>query len=181
MLGGVFEDSPWVAGGAWCERPFADTADLHGTMCRIVARANIDSRRSLIRAHPDLAGKAAVAGELTEASAREQAGVGLDRMTQEEFERFHRLNDAYRTRFGFPFIIAVRGHTRDSILTSFEARLGNSSDAEECEALRQIERIAWFRLDDLTTTDLAVEDRSPGDRTTKGRQPQNPDPPRSFA
>ena len=101
----------------------------------------------LICAHPDLAGKAALAGELTDASTSEQAGAGLDTLSKEEFDRFHRLNEAYKSKFGFPFILAVKGHDKHSILASFENRLENEQDDERIEALRQISEIARFRLE----------------------------------
>ena len=110
--------------------------------------APIERKLALIRAHPDLAGRAAIAGELTAASTREQASAGLDRLSPEEYRRFHALNDAYRARFGFPFIIAVRENTRESILQSFEARLGNERDAEVRTALEEIGKIVRLRLAD---------------------------------
>ena len=103
----------------------------------------------MIRAHPDLAGKAARAGALTDESSREQSGAGLDRLSDGEYERFHRLNQAYSDRFGFPFIIAVTGHTKQTILDAFEARLGNDPAAERAEALRNIGLIGQFRLCEL--------------------------------
>ena len=103
----------------------------------------------LIRAHPDLAGKAARAGALTDESSREQSGAGLDRLSDGQYERFHRLNQAYRDRFDFPFIIAVKGHTKQTILDAFEARLGNDPAAERAEALRNIGLIGQFRLFEL--------------------------------
>ena len=114
-----------------------------------IAAAGDDARLALIRAHPDLAGKTARAGALTEHSRSEQRGAGLDRLSEEEFERFHRLNSAYRERFGFPFIVAVRNHTKDSILEAFERRLGNNRATEIDEALRNIGAIGRFRLLDL--------------------------------
>ena len=98
---------------------------------------------------PDLAGKAALAGELTAESTSEQKGAGLDRLDAEEFAKFHRLNDAYKAKFDFPFILAVRGHDKHSILAAFETRLLNDAESERAEALRQIARIAGFRLADL--------------------------------
>ena len=148
-LGAVFEDSPWVARAAWPARPFASVEALHDAMAAAVDAAGETKQLALIRAHPDLAGKAARAGALGEHSTREQAGAGLDQLSADEFARFHRLNDAYAARFGFPFIIAVRGHTRESILAAFEKRLANNRDAEIAEALDNIGRIACFRLADL--------------------------------
>lgn len=147
-LGAVFEHSPWVAERAFERRPFRDVAALHEAMVAVVDEAGEEAQLELIRAHPDLAGRAAVAGELTESSSREQAGAGLDRLSPEAYARFHRLNDAYRERFGFPFVLAVRGHTAHTILASFEERLANSPEAERVRALREIAAIARFRLDD---------------------------------
>jgi 2-oxo-4-hydroxy-4-carboxy-5-ureidoimidazoline decarboxylase len=148
-LGGVFEHSPWVADGAWAARPFASIDALHAAMCEVVAGAGRERQLALIRTHPELAGKAAVRGELTDASTREQRGAGLDQCSPDEYARLTELNAAYTARFGFPFILAVRGHTRQSIIDNMAARLGNGHDAERAEALRQIERIAAFRLADM--------------------------------
>ena len=148
-FGDTFENSPWVAEKAFEKRPFASIDALHRAMCEAVAAADRDAQLTLIRAHPDLAGKAALGGELTAASSREQAGAGLDRLTEAEYRRFHALNDAYRARFGFPFVLAVKGHTKTSILDAFETRLTHSPDAERGAALAEIFRIARFRLDAL--------------------------------
>ncbi len=148
-LGAVFEDSPWVAEAAWAARPFASPDALWRAMTGTVAAADGDTRLALIRAHPDLAGKVARAGALGAHSTREQAGIGLDRLSDAEYARFHLLNDAYLARFGFPFVVAVRGHTRDSILADFETRLENDYDGEIAEALRNIGLIAKFRLADM--------------------------------
>ncbi|MCX7668485.1 MAG: 2-oxo-4-hydroxy-4-carboxy-5-ureidoimidazoline decarboxylase [Anaerolineae bacterium] len=145
-LGSIFEHSPWVAEGAYAAAPFATVEALHAAMVRVVDRAGLDRQLALIRAHPDLAGKAALAGELTAESTSEQKGAGLDRLSPEEYAEFHRLNDAYKAKFGFPFIIAVRGHDRHSILAAFETRLLNDAESERAEALAQIARIAGFRL-----------------------------------
>lgn len=148
-LGHVYEGSPWVARGAAGARPFASVADLHAAMDRVVAEADDARQRGLIRAHPDLAGRAAIDGALTDASAEEQAAAGLDRLTPDEHARFHRLNDAYREAFGFPFVLAVRGLDKEAILASFEERLGNAPDAERERALREVSTIARFRLEEL--------------------------------
>ena len=148
-LGPVFEHSPWIARDAWDARPFASAGDLFEAMAAAISAAEDDAKLALIRAHPDLAGKAARAGALTDHSTREQQGAGLDRLSDEEFERFHRLNSAYRARFGFPFIVAVRGLSEDGILEAFERRLGNDEAAEMDEALRNIGLIGRFRLFDL--------------------------------
>ncbi|HEY4317105.1 MAG TPA: 2-oxo-4-hydroxy-4-carboxy-5-ureidoimidazoline decarboxylase [Herbaspirillum sp.] len=149
LLGGIFEHSPWVAAQAFRERPFAAIADLHAAMLHAVEGAGLDAQLELIRAHPELAGKAALRGELTAESTREQQGAGLDACSKEEFERLHALNDAYNGKFGFPFIVAVRGHTRDSILALMAQRLQNANETEIRQALHQIYRIAAFRLEDI--------------------------------
>lgn len=149
VLGAVFEHSPWIAEIACAAGPFADRDALHGAMMAAIDGAGEAAQLALIRAHPDLAGKAARAGALTDESSREQSGAGLDRLSDAEYERFHRLNQAYGDRFGFPFIIAVKGHTKQSILDAFEARLANDPGAERAEALRNIGLIGQFRLFDL--------------------------------
>jgi OHCU decarboxylase len=149
LFGGVFEHSPWVAEQAFDGGPFDSLEALHAAMVKAMCRAPRAQQFALIRAHPDLAGRAAVAGNLTAASSAEQAGAGLDQCTPAEFERFQELNARYQDRFSFPFILAVKGRTREEILTLFEQRLHNSIEAEFAEALRQIARIARLRLDDL--------------------------------
>lgn len=148
-LGGVFEHSPWVAERAWAARPFADLDALHRAMVATVDGATTDDKLALIGAHPDLAGKAARAGDLTRHSTREQAGAGLDRLSKAEYARFHALNDAYRARFEFPFIIAVKEHDKAGILAAFERRLGHERDAEIAEALANVALIAKYRLMDM--------------------------------
>ena len=149
ILGGVFEHSPWIAENAAAGRPYADIASLHAAMRQQVEQADRAARLALIRAHPELAGKAAIRGELTAESSREQKGAGLDLCSAEEFDRLHALNSAYNKKFGFPFIVAVRGHTRTSILDLMEHRLQNDSETEMQECLQQIYRIALFRLQDM--------------------------------
>lgn len=145
-LAGIFEHSPWVAERVLAQRPFASLDALHAAMCAAVQGAGSELQLALIRAHPQLAGKAAVRGELTAASTNEQRGAGLDQCSPEEFAAITRLNGEYDARFGFPFILAVKGHTRDSIIANMRARIGHDREAEIAEALRQIERIARFRL-----------------------------------
>ena len=149
LLSEVFEHSPWVAHAVVDHRPFRDVEQLHREMCAAVAAAPRASRLALIRTHPDLAVKAAIAAELTEASSREQTGAGLDRLAPDQYSRFHRLNAEYRRRFGFPFIIAVRGYDAAGILDEFTRRLENTREEEERKAVAQIERIARFRLEEL--------------------------------
>lgn len=148
-VGALYEHSPWIAALAWHHRPFADRDSLREAMQRIVRDASRARQLDLIRAHPDLAGRLARASTLTSHSAHEQGGLGLDRLSDEEYDRFDRLNAAYRTRFGMPFIIAVRAQTRDGVMTAFETRLRHDPEAEIASALEQIDRIAAFRLADL--------------------------------
>ena len=146
-LADIFEDSPWVAEAVAERRPFQSLRSLHAAMVGAVDDAGKRKQADLIRAHPDLAGKAAIAGELSDESSREQAGAGLDALSPEEFERFERLNDTYRARFGFPFIIAVREHDKASILSEFERRTEHSDEEEFRQALCEIAKIARYRLD----------------------------------
>ena len=150
-LGGVFEQSPWVADRAFDARPFASSEALHAAMVAVVLRAAREERLALIRAHPDLGGKAARAGAMSAPSVAEQSSAGLDRLTDEEYARFERLNAAYREKFGFPFVIAVRRHDKRAILAAFEARLGNGVDDEMQAALGQIAEIARLRLEAITS------------------------------
>ena len=145
-LGDVFENSPWLVERATEQRPFASRDTLRSTLMEIMLAASDDEKLALIRAHPDLAGKTARAGDLTGHSTREQASAGLDSLTDAEFDRFNWLNNAYREAFGFPFIIAVLDHTKETILTAFESRLKNSRTAEIEEAIRNIGRIVSLRV-----------------------------------
>jgi 2-oxo-4-hydroxy-4-carboxy-5-ureidoimidazoline decarboxylase len=147
-VGGVYEHSAWVADRVAEQRPFQDRAQLISAMRLVVETATDWRKLELIRAHPDLAGKLARAGGLGVESAREQAGLGLDRLSDDEFERFTDLNTRYRERFGFPFVICVRLTDKPGILQSFEARLEHGEREEIGEALRQIHRIARLRLGD---------------------------------
>lgn len=148
-LGGIFEHAPWVAEAVFAQRPFDDLAALHRAMEAAIDAAGPTRQLELIRNHPDLAGKAALAGDLTEASSREQSGAGLNRLTPEEYARFGRLNAAYRERFEFPYILAVAGRDKHAILHDFEQRLANSREAELRRALHEIGRIGRFRLEAL--------------------------------
>ncbi len=148
-LGFLFEGSPWIAAQAWETRPFASVSGLYAALCSVMYAASREQQLALICAHPDLAGKAAIAGELTPDSRREQASAGLDRLSPDEFARFTRLNSAYRERFGFPFVICVREHTKESILAAFARRLEHQRDAEIVTALDEIAKIAKLRLDPL--------------------------------
>ncbi|MGU7780372.1 2-oxo-4-hydroxy-4-carboxy-5-ureidoimidazoline decarboxylase [Burkholderia sp. PU8-34] len=148
-LAGIFEHSPWVAEAAAGVRPFASIDALHETMSGAVEAAGEARQLALINAHPELAGKAAVRGELTAESTREQSGAGLDQCTQDEFDKLQTLNRTYREKFGFPFILAVRGYDRHGIIANFESRVNHSRTEELRTSLDQIYRIARFRLDDL--------------------------------
>lgn len=150
LVGPVFEHSPWIAAGAWARRPFASVEALHAAMCDIVRAAGEEKQLALIRAHPDLVGKLALAGQLTKESTGEQASAGLDRLTPEEVELFQTNNAAYQAKFGFPFIICARLNKKDAILNGFKVRLQNSREQEIQAALREIFKIAELRLRDLT-------------------------------
>ncbi|ATJ84025.1 2-oxo-4-hydroxy-4-carboxy-5-ureidoimidazoline decarboxylase [Halomonas beimenensis] len=149
--GDIYEHSPWVAELAW-QRGLGPEQDspqgLAEAMGRVLREAEPERQLEVIRAHPDLAGEAAIAGELTDDSTREQAGAGLDQCTPEEMARFERLNGAYKERFGFPFVMAVKGSDRHAILAAFETRLENDPAEERRTAIEQINRIAAFRLAD---------------------------------
>jgi 2-oxo-4-hydroxy-4-carboxy-5-ureidoimidazoline decarboxylase len=146
-IGEVMELAPWVAEEAYAKRPFASLAALYQAMTEAVRNAGEERQRALINGHPDLAGKAAREGKLTADSTAEQAAAGLDRLTEEEFAAFHRLNDAYRAKFAMPFIVCVRRHGKESILREFEKRLNNDAAKEQKTALAEIFRIAALRLD----------------------------------
>ena len=150
-LGGVFEHSPWIAERALAKRPFADVAALHATMVDVVRDAKREEQLGLLRAHPELAGREAQSGTLTADSNAEQKSAGLNALTREEMEHVGRLNRAYREKFGFPFIIAVRRHTKDGIFAEFERRLANATDNELRECLEQVYIITRLRLDALIT------------------------------
>ncbi len=145
-VGDTFELAPWVAEAAHIKRRFSTVTDLHAAMMGAVRAAPRESQLAFLRQHPDLAGKAARAGAVTDDSRREQASVGLDTLSEEEFARFHRLNDAYGTKFGFPFIVCVRRHTRDSILAQFARRLGSDPATEIAAALQEIHYITRLRI-----------------------------------
>ena len=150
VYGGIYEHSPWVAQAVWDAGAPPDTVDaVHAAMRAVVDAAPYERRLALIRAHPDLAGRAAVAGALSAASTAEQAGAGLDQCSPDEFAAFQELNAAYKARFGFPFVIAVRGLDRHDILDAFRRRLANDADAEFDTAIEQIHRIARLRLEAL--------------------------------
>jgi 2-oxo-4-hydroxy-4-carboxy-5-ureidoimidazoline decarboxylase len=148
-LGEIFENTPAIAAAVWHQRPFDSVGALHRAMVAVVQTDSEDAQLVLLRAHPDLGSRAAMA----DASVQEQASAGLDRLSPEEYSRFHQLNQAYTERFGFPFIIAVRSHTKASILAAFEERLQNSREAERQTALQEVFKIARFRLDATVNTE----------------------------
>jgi 2-oxo-4-hydroxy-4-carboxy-5-ureidoimidazoline decarboxylase len=160
-LANVFEHSPWVAEQAASSRPFAGVTQLLAAMKAAVDRASPDLRLALIKAHPDLADKTQRAAGLTAESDAEQNSVGLDRLSDAEYDAFARVNNAYRAKFGFPYIVCVRRHTKDSILRDFERRLPNDAKAETQTSIEEISRIAALRLDQQVTSDdrLAVHGR----------------------
>ena len=148
-FGGVFEHSPWIAERAYDAGGLQETPTAEGVHVALVGQfraASASEQLGVLRAHPDLAGKLAIAGDLTEDSRNEQAGAGLDRLSADEHARFTALNTAYTDKFGFPFIIAVKGLSKDDILAAFESRIDNTPEQEFETALRQVERIALLRL-----------------------------------
>ena len=149
LLGGIFEHSPWVAELVYAIRPFTDREHLHREMVAAMRRAPQLQRMALLCAHPELAGREADSGRLTDASQREQAGAGLDQCSPRELQQIKSFNQAYRDRFEFPFIIAVSGLERRQIIAAMERRLDNDSDTEFETALAEVEKIARIRLDAL--------------------------------
>lgn len=149
----LYEGSPWMVAEAWHARPFADRAALEHALTDAVQRAPGQRRIALIEAHPDLVGRAALAGTLTPASTAEQAAAGLDpqRLSPEEIATFGELNAAYRERFGFPFVICARDNKKDAILAGFAARLDHGREQEIATALAEVAKIAHYRLRDVLT------------------------------
>jgi 2-oxo-4-hydroxy-4-carboxy-5-ureidoimidazoline decarboxylase len=154
-LGDLFEHAPWVARAAYARRPFDSVAGLHGALEAAMRAAPRDDQVALVRAHPELAGREARAGELTAASTSEQARAGLHRLTAAEVAQLDALNRAYRERFGFPLLVCVREHTKDSILAWGQARLAHTREDELDIALGEIAKIAGLRLRDLVAEDPA--------------------------
>lgn len=151
-FGGIYEHSAWMAEAAY-DRGLNPSHDqiqqLHRLMADILLNSSKARQLQLINAHPDLAGKAAVRGQLTTASGSEQAGAGIDACSEAQFQRFNQLNNAYRAKFGFPFIMAVKGSNREQILAAFEQRIHHSQEAEFDRALEEINKIALFRLSEM--------------------------------
>ena len=146
-FGFLFEHSPWIVEQAAGKRPFADLEAMHGALMQVVAEASPEAQLALLRAHPRLADKV----KMTAESVSEQASAGLDRLSAGEFERFHRLNEAYDRRFGFPFIICVRLTDKAGILAAMEKRGTNPADRELATALEEVGKIVWLRLKDAVT------------------------------
>ena len=152
VFGHIYEKSPWIVEQAW-DQGLASTEDSPEGLCRtlatIVEEAGPELQLRLLRAHPDLAGKLGVGDVLTTESRSEQAGAGLDRCTKAEYAEFQSLNQSYTKQFGFPFILAVRGRNRQQVLENFRDRIDSGRDDEFAEALRQVHRIAWLRLQEI--------------------------------
>ena len=143
FLGEIWEETPEIAQKSWHSRPFADLEALYRAMVAVVEEMSEAEQLALIKAHPDLGSKT----KMAEASVQEQAGVGLDRLSESEYQRFQSLNQAYKDKFDFPFIIAVKHHTKQSILEAFETRLKNDQESERQQALAEISEIARLRLE----------------------------------
>lgn len=152
-LGSIYEHSPWVAKGVLSQRPFQDHEALILEMASYVDAKNDDEKLTLLRAHPELAGKAAIDGNLTDASVEEQASAGLDRMSPDEFARFADLNSAYQKAFEFPFIICVKENTKSSILDAMDRRSKNTVGDEFTTAINEVHKIARLRLEALFDDD----------------------------
>jgi len=146
-IGWVFEDSPWIAERAWPGRPFESVESLHETMAAVMFAASVERQLVLLRAHPDLGAKL----KMSAASIGEQRGVGLDQLSPELLQQLSSLNAAYRKQFGFPFLFAVKGSTPEQILEALQQRVGRDQATEFAEALQQVARIAWFRLNSIVT------------------------------
>ncbi|MCP4765676.1 MAG: 2-oxo-4-hydroxy-4-carboxy-5-ureidoimidazoline decarboxylase [Gammaproteobacteria bacterium] len=149
LLGGIFEHSPWVAERVYTRRPFSSRADLHRKMVAEVDSASPGRQLDLLCQHPELAGKEAAAGSLTDASQREQAGAGLNQCSAEELARIKHFNQDYREKFGFPFIIAVTGMDKFQIMAEMERRLAHSPADEFTTAVGEVEKIGLIRLEKL--------------------------------
>lgn len=147
-LRGLFEGRPWIVARAWSKRPFASLEELHRTLCFIMYEASPGQQVALLCAHPDLVGRAALAGTLSPASTGEQAAAGLDHLTPEEIETFQHYNQAYRARFGFPFVICARENKKESILAGFAVRLSHNYEEEIRLALAEVAKICALRLYD---------------------------------
>lgn len=152
VIGPVFEHSPWIADMTWKNKPFANLESLHRALCETVENAGEAKQLDLIRAHPDLVGRAALAGTLTAASTAEQSSAGLNKLTEGEILAFQLFNELYREKFEFPFVICARLNKKEAILKAFPVRLENSRRQEIKTALEEIYKIAWLRLADVVRT-----------------------------
>ena len=148
-LGSLFEGPPWIVAGAWRKRPFTSRDALYRTLCTIMYEAPGERQVELLQAHPDLVGRAALAGTLSPSSTGEQAAAGLNRLSPEEIATFTRLNAAYTERFRFPFVICARENKKESILAGFALRLQHTREQEIAIALGEVAKICFFRLNDL--------------------------------
>ncbi len=183
-LGSIFEGPPWIVEQAWQARPFRSIERLHQALCDVMYQAPREQQVALIQAHPDLVGRAALAGTLTPASLGEQASAGLDRLSPDEIATFTRLNSAYRQRFGFPFVICARENKKESILVGFATRLEHTREKEIATALNEIAKIARLRLQDSVTFDVIVsipssESNKDNTPAAPGREVYTPDAKRS--
>ncbi len=148
-FGGIFEKSPWVADGVWDKRPFAGVSEMHAAMVNVVKSAPLPSQLALLQSHPDLAGKEAQAGAMTTSSVSEQASAGLNALSKAEITKISEYNAAYKQKFGFPFIIAVRMHTKEGIFFDFSRRLQNDTQTEYSNDLQNVYAITLLRLNSL--------------------------------
>ena len=148
-LGPLFEGPPWIVIEAWRDHPFVSIDHLYSSLCAVMYKAPLEQQILLLRSHPDLVGRAALAGTLTPASTSEQAAAGLDQLSPEEIATFTRYNQAYRERFGFPFVICARENKKESILAGFATRLQNTREQEIETALGEVAKICLLRLHDL--------------------------------
>lgn len=151
FLGHLYERTPIVVAAVWCQRPFKDISELHRSCCLVVDSLGSAGQIGLLRCHPDLAGRLAVKGQLSEASAKEQSSAGLLSLSEEEFRRMGEQNEQYMQKFGFPFVICVRENKKEAIVEGFKARLVNSKDVEVAIAINEVKKIAWHRLQDVVT------------------------------
>jgi OHCU decarboxylase len=148
-LGGLFEGPPWIVASAWSKRPFASVEAFYHILCSLLYEAPVEQQEALLNAHPDLVGRAALAGTLSLASTGEQAAAGLDRLTASEIAAFQDYNQEYRERFGFPFVICARENKKGSILAGFQVRLAHTREQEISLALAEVAKICALRLADL--------------------------------
>ncbi len=152
-LGSLFEGPPWIARQAWSARPFTSLTHLHQALCKVMYDAPIKQQIALLQAHPDLVGRAALAGTLSSASTSEQAAAGLNQLTPKEIAAFNHYNRTYRERFGFPFVICARENKKENILAGFATRINNAGKQEIHTALGEVAKICWLRLLDTVSDD----------------------------